>query len=193
MVAFVGHPGAAMLCPAFVTCGFPTGQWEGLCLSLPVLRVNIVTSGIRLLLSNALITSTCSFLSLVLHVPSLVFLLFPKDGYFPFMISKCPAEGGDPVPFPLSLCHCCHWALSLPLIFKQLLSAKEFLEEKLSAPWGQGSWQRFPVSKVFFCLRYSAHSRALTPPWICYPWRKLRESSRRKLRFGRSATLPGNG
>lgn len=71
MVTFVGCPGTAMLWPAFVTYGFPTGQWEGLCLSLPVLHVDIITSGIRLLLSNALISSTYPFPSVVLHALSL--------------------------------------------------------------------------------------------------------------------------
>lgn len=53
-----------MLWPAFVTCGFPTGQWEGLCLSLPALRVGTIISRIPLLLSNVLITPTCPFLPL---------------------------------------------------------------------------------------------------------------------------------
>lgn len=101
---FVGWPGAVVLWPAFVTCGFPTGQWEGLCLSLPVLHVGTIQDSV--------------------------------------VVKQC----FDHVRLP-------------------------------------GQLAEVPLSTA----------DALNSLRICCPWRKLRESARRKLRLGRSATLPGKG
>lgn len=128
-------PGAAVLWPAFATYGFSTG-WAS---SHPVFGYCSQDLGrIHLL---------CFYLS---SSPSLVFLPFPKDGYFLYMKSKCPAERGDPAPFPAALTphYHCHWVLPSLLILKQFFLAMESPEEILCAPRGEGSRQRFSHSCI---------------------------------------------
>lgn len=84
-----GDPGAAVFWPAFATYGFSTGQWGCPYLSLPVHMGNIIPVFGYCAQGFGHIHLLCFCLS---SSPSLVFLLFPKDGYFPYMKSKCPAE-----------------------------------------------------------------------------------------------------
>lgn len=116
-------------------------------LSLHV-HMGIITSSIWLWCTGLWPYSPAMFLSP--SFPSLVFLPFPKDGYFLYMKSKCPAERGGPVPFPAALTphHHCHWILPSLLILKQFFLAMVSPEEKLCAPRGEASRRRFSHSCV---------------------------------------------
>lgn len=110
--------------------------------------MGIVTSSIWLLCAGLWPYSPALFLSLIFSFPGLP--PFPKDGYFLYMKSKCPAERGDPVPFPAALTphYHGHWVLPLLLILKQFFLAMESPKEKLCAPRGEGSRRRFSRSCV---------------------------------------------